>query len=122
MRIGNLTDYRALAPRTALIASLGFASLLGAIAVATWVTDGAPAKNGAVPEPSAESAAMARSPRHFGHHRSVSWQAEARSYISLIRYLLEPEFQANPSGGSPSVRLPAPTNFVSTPVRMRGDS
>lgn len=105
-----------------MIASLSLASLLWIIAVASTHCDVAPAKYDAVSVPSAKSAAVARSPRPFRYIRTGQWQADARTLTAVIRYLLEPEIQAKPSGGFPPLQLAIPTNIVSTPALMRSTS
>ena len=105
-----------------MIASLGLASLLGIIAVATSHCVIAPAKYDAVSVPSAKFAAVAGSPRPFRYIRSGQWQADARTFAAAIRYLLEPENQAQSTGGFPPLQLAKPTNVVSATALMRGTS
>ena len=122
MRIRNATDYRPLAPRTVVIASLGLAGLLGIIAGATSHTDVAPAKCRAVSAPSASSAGVSASPRPRTRILTVPWQADARTFVAMIRYLLDPEIPAKPSEGFPPLQRAMPTNLVSTPAPMRDAS
>jgi hypothetical protein len=122
MRIWKATDYRPLAPRTAVIASLSLAGLLGIIAVATRHTDVAPAKSHAVSAPSVSSAGVPGSPRSRMRTGTAPWQANARTIVAMIRYLLEPEMPAEPSGGFPPLPRAMPTNIVSTPAPMRATS
>ena len=105
-----------------VIASLSLASLLGITAVGTSLCDVAPARDDSVPAPSAKSAAVAGSPRPLRYIQSGRWQADARTCAAVIRYLLEPEIQAKPSGGFPPLQLAIPTNVVSTPALMHGTS
>ena len=118
MKITNSSDCRPLARRTVVIASLGFAGLLGITAVGTSRCDVAPARDDAFSAPAAKSAAVAGSRRPFRYIRSGQWQADARSLAAVVRYLLEPEIPAKPSGGSPSLLLAMPTNIVSTAPLM----
>ena len=110
------------ATRTALVAALGFASLLGIIAVAASHRDVAPAKDESVSALSAESAVLAGSRRPLRHIRRGRWQAEARTFVAIIRYLIEPEFQAKPNGGFTPLPAATPTNIVSTRTPMRSTS
>jgi hypothetical protein len=105
-----------------VIASLGFASLLGIIAVATPHRGVAPAKDETVLALSAESAVLAGSRRPLRHIRRGRWQAEARTFVAVIRYLIEPEFRAKPSGGFTPLQVATPTNIVSTRAPMRSTS
>ena len=118
MKIRNTTDYRPLTPRTAVIASLSVAGLLAIIAGATSHTDVASTKRHAVSAPSASSAGVPGSPRP----RTRPWQADARTFVAMIRYLLEPEIPAQPSGSFPPLQPAMPTNLVSTPAPMRDTS
>jgi hypothetical protein len=117
-----MTDYRPLASRTAVIASLSLAGLLGIIAAATPHTEVAPAKSHAVSAPSASSAGVPGSRRPRTRTRTVPWQADVRTFVAMIRYLLEPEFPAKPSGGFPPLQRAMPTNIVSTSAPMRDTS
>jgi hypothetical protein len=122
MKIRNATDDRFFARRTVVIASLGLAGLLGITVVGTSRFDVAPARDDAFSARPAKSAAVAGSRRPFRYIRSGQWQADARSFAAVVRYLLEPEIQAKPSGGSPSLLLAMPTNLVSTTPVMRSTS
>lgn len=118
MRIRKATDYRPRAPRTAVIASLSLAGLLAIIAGVTWLTHVAPAKCHAVAAPSASLARVPGSPRP----RTGTWQADARTFVAMIRYLLEPEIPAQPSWSFPPLQPTKPTNIVSTPAPVRATS
>ena len=118
MKIRNSTDYRPLARRTVVIASLGLAGLLGITAVGTSHCNVAPARDDAFSAPAAKSGAVAGNPRLFRYIQSGQWQADARTLAAVVRYLLEPEIKAKPSGGSPSLLLAMPTNIVSTAPLM----
>ena len=122
MKIRNATDDRSLARRTVVIASLGLAGLLGITVVGTSRFDVAPARDDVFSARAAKSAAVAGSRRPFRYIRSGQWQADARSFAAVVRYLLEPEIQAKQSGGSPSLLLAMPTNLVSTTPVMRSTS
>lgn len=105
-----------------MIALLGLAGLLGITVVGTSRFDVAPVRDDAVSAPSAKSVAVAGRPRPFRYIRSGQWQADTRTLAAVVRYLLEPEIQAKPSGGSPSLLLAMPTNIVSTTPLMRSTS
>jgi hypothetical protein len=122
MKFKNATDDRSLARRTVVIASLGLAGLLGITVVGTSHFDVAPARDDVVAAPAAKSAAVAGSRRPLRHIRSGQWQADARTFAAVVRYLLDPEIQTKPSGGSPSLLLAMPTNLVSTTPLMRSTS
>jgi hypothetical protein len=122
MKIRNSSDCRPLARRTVVIASLGLAGLLAITAVGTSHCDVAPTRDDALSAPAAKSAAVVGSRRPFRYIRSGQWQADARSLAAVVRYLLEPEIQAKPSGGSLSLLLAMPTNIVSTTPLVRSPS
>jgi hypothetical protein len=114
MKISESIDNRPLSRRTVVIGLLGLAGLLGITVAGTSHFDVAPARDDAVSAPAVESAAVARRAGPFGYIRSGQWQADARTYTAMIRYLLDPELQIEPSGVSPSIQVAMPTNFVST--------
>ena len=102
-----------------MIASLGFASLLGIIAVATPHRGVAPAKDETVSALSEESAVLVGSRRPLRHSHRGRWHAEARTFVGIIRYLIEPEFPTKPSGAFTPLPVATPTNIVSTRAPMR---
>jgi hypothetical protein len=122
MKIRNSTDYRPLARRNVVVATLGLAGLLGISAIETSQRDTAPTKDDEVSTSAAKSAAIAGSRRPFRYIRSGRWQADARTFAAVVRYLLEPEIEAKPNGGSPSFLLAMPTNIVSTTPLLRSAS
>lgn len=122
MKIRNETDDRPLARRAVVIALLGLAGLLGITVVGTYHFDVAPTRGDAVSAPAAMSPAVAGSQRPFRYIRSGQWQADARTFTAMMRYLLEPEIQAKPSKGSTPLLLAMPTNIVSTTPLMRNTS
>ena len=105
-----------------MIVALGLATLLGIIAVATSHCHIAPARDDAVSVPTAKSAAVVGRPRPLRYIRTGQWQADARTFAAVIRYLLEPEIQAKPTGRFPHLQLAIPTNVVSATARMHGTS
>jgi hypothetical protein len=105
-----------------VIASLGFASLLGTIALAASHRDVGPARDETVSAPSAKSAVVAGNRHPSRHSRRGRWHAEARTFVEIIRYLIEPEFQAKPTGGFPPLQAATPTNIVSTRTPMHSTS
>lgn len=105
-----------------MIASLSLAGLLGIIAVVTSPRDVAPARHDAVAAHSAKSTAAPERPRPFKYFRTGRLQADARTFVAVVRYLIEPEIQRNPSGGFPPPQLGAPTNIVSAPGLKSGIS
>jgi hypothetical protein len=105
-----------------VIASLGLAGLLGFTVVGTSHFDVAPARDDVVAAPAAKSTAVAGRPRPLRYIRSGQWQADARTFAAVVRYLLDPEIQTKPNGGSPSLLLAMPTNLVSTTPLMRSTS
>ena len=105
-----------------MIGLLGLAGLLGITALDTSQFDVAPARGDAVPAPAARMAAVAGSPRSFRYIRSGQWQADARTLVAVVRYLLDPEVLTKPIVGSPSPLLAMPTNIVSTTPLMRSPS
>src|SRR5664279_1190307 len=114
MRIMILSEYRPGAAKTAVIASLGVAGLVGLIAVATPHSDVAPSRGDTVSAPSAKLAVVAGNRHPVRHSHRGRWHAEARTFVGIVRYLFEPEFQARPSEGFTPLPAAAPTNIVST--------
>ena len=122
MKIMNSADSRFLAPRMIVIASLGLAGLLGLAALGTSHRDVAPARDDAVSAPPAKAASVAGSQKSFRYIRTGRWQADARTFTAIVRYLLDPEIEIKPSGALPSLQLTMPTNVVSTTPLPRGTS
>jgi hypothetical protein len=116
------SENRPLAAKTAVIASLGVAGLLGLIVVATPHSDVAQAGDETVSTPSARPAVVAGSRPRSKHSQSVRWHAEVRTFVGIVRYLLEPEFPAKPSDGVTPRPAAVPTNIVSTRTPMHSTS
>jgi hypothetical protein len=122
MKISSSIDNRPLAHRTVVMGLLGLVGLLGITVAGSSHFNVAPARDAAVSARAAKSTAVAGSRRPFGYIRSGQWQADTRTLTAMIRYVLDPEIQAKPSGGSPSLLVAMPTNIVSTTPLMRSTS
>jgi hypothetical protein len=116
------SENRPLAAKTAVIASLGVAALVGLIAVTAPRSDVAPARDATVSATSATPAGIAGNRHPLRHSHKGQWHAEARTFVGIVRYLFEPEFQAKPGEGATPLPAAVPTNIVSTSLPMHSTS